>query len=1015
MSISRFAIEKPLHTWLLMLLCFLGGLWGLNSVGRLEDPAFTIKQAIIFTPYPGATALEVEKEVTEVIESATQQLSQLDEVTSKSMPGMSEVTVEMKSTFDGTEMPQIWDELRRKINDVQADLPQGAKPSIVNDDFGDVYGLFYAVTAPDFTDAQKRHLATFLRRELLTVPGVAKVTTAGEPTETIYVEISNKRLASLGIPIEQVISTLNDENTVIDAGSLRLDDQRVRFNVEPSLSSVDAISNVRIGVPGTTEQISIIDIADVKRVPTELPDHLTRFNGERSFTLAIAGVGDANIVEVGQAVEDKLSQIKPRIPLGATLHPIYEQHKVVDQSIDDFMVNLASSVAIVIGVLCLFMGWRMGVVVGVTLFLTVMGTVFFMGVFDIEMERISLGALIIAMGMLVDNAIVIAEGMLINLEKGMGVRASADDAAGRTQIPLLGATVIGIMAFAGIGLSPDATGEFLFSLFAVIGISLILSWILAITVTPLLGSYLLKEEAKEHMGEDVYGGRIYRFYKRLLKTSLRLRFITISALFAITIACFYGFGFVKQSFFPDSNTPLFFVNYTLPQGTDIHATYRDISEMEAAFLEQDEVVSVASFVGRGASRFMLTYAPEQANTAYGQLIIRTSNRAEIDPLIARMMPKLTAAFPNGLLRSERLVFGPGGGAKIEARFSGEDPAVLRGIAQQVENIFHQSPALKDIRHDWRQRELVLTPQIQTDRARMAGVNRADVAQTLAYASTGVQAGTYRERDQKIPIIARAPADERGSVDQLKDRLIWSTSASAFIPMSQIATGFTPQMQEVLIRRRDRVRTLTVQADPVGDMTPASALSTVRHKVEAIDLPQGYRLEWGGEYESSKEANESLGGQLPIAFLTMLIISILLFGKLRQPLVIWLVVPMAICGVCIGLLVTGLPFSFTALLGLLSLSGMLMKNAIVLVDEIDQQRNEQESYMSALIDGSVSRLRPVFLAAVTTILGMLPLLSDAFFASMAVTIMGGLAFATILTLVAVPVFYDTFFNFKRQRS
>lgn len=1014
MQIARTAIDRPIYTWIVILFCLFGGIWGLSSVGRLEDPAFTLKSAIVVTQYPGATAEEVEQEVTEVLESAVQQMSQLDFVTSKSMPGVSELQVEIKSTYDGEEIPQIWDELRRKVGDAQSNLPQGAGPSMVNDDFGDVFGLFYAITAPGFSDADKRSISSFLRRELLTVPGVAKVTTAGEPTETIYLEISNEKLTRFGIPIEQVVNTIQSENAVEQAGAVRIGDKRVRISLQPSFDSVAAIEALRVGQPGTTEQISLLDIATIVRAPTEVPDHIIHFNGEDAFTLAVAGVADTNIVEVGQAVDAKLAELAPRIPLGVEISPIYQQHEVVEKAISDFMVNLVMSVAIVIGVLCLFMGWRMGIVVGVTLLLTVLGTVMFMAIFSIEMERISLGALIIAMGMLVDNAIVIAEGMLINMQRGMSAREGAGDAASRTQIPLLGATVIGIMAFAGIGLSPDATGEFLFSLFAVIGISLLLSWVLAITVTPLFGHYLLKAGSGD-ADADPYKGAIYGGYRGLLRGALRAKAVTIVALIALTGASFYGFGMVRQQFFPDSNTPIFYVNYTLPQGADIRATERDMGEIEKIILEKPGVKAVSTFVGRGASRFMLTYAPEQPNPAYGQFIVEMEERGQIDALAADLRDELGVAFPQAEIRTERLVFGPGGGAKIEARFSGNDPAELRRLADEAITVMKESGALIDIRQNWRQRELVLAPRLNEERARISGVGRGDVAQTLAFATTGIRSGTYREGDEVIPIVARPPADERLDVTRLEDRLIWSSGQMAFVPITQIVESFDTEPQEVLIRRRDRVRTLTVQADPAGDLTAVDAHNAVRARIEAIPLQTGYHLEWGGEYENSGEAQESLGRQLPLSFLVMLVISVLLFGRLRQPLIIWLVVPMAVCGVVAGLLFTGLPFTFTALLGLLSLSGMLMKNGIVLVEEIDAQIATGMPRDKALVDASVSRLRPVFLAAVTTVLGMLPLLSDAFFASMAVTIMGGLAFATVLTMIAVPVLYASFFRIRLARE
>jgi multidrug efflux pump subunit AcrB len=1010
MDIARASIDKPVNTWLIILSCLLGGWWGLSGIGRLEDPAFTIKMALVITPYPGATAAQVEEEITEPLESAIQQLPQLKRLTSRSRPGESIIKVEIQNKYDGETMPQVWDELRRKVGDAQSGLPAGAVRSVVYDDYGDVFGIFYAVTAPDFSDAEIRELSRFLRRELLTVPNVAKVSSAGEPGEVIYVEISEQRLVSLGIPLEAVLNSLQSENRMQSGGAITVDGRRIRISAEPGFDSVASIESLRIGRPGSTEQISLIDVATVYRGTTDTPDHLIIHNGERAFTLAVAGLQSANIVEVGKAVSAHLERLKDSIPLGVSIQPIYEQHVVVDQAINSFLVSLVLSVVIVIGVLCLTMGWRVGVVVGATLLLTVLGTVFFMRIFSIEMERISLGALIIAMGMLVDNAIVIAEGMLIGIQRGQKARDAASDSTRRTQMPLLGATVIGIMAFSGIGLSPDITGEFLFSLFAVICISLLLSWLLAITVTPLMGHYLFDGHQYQE-GEDPYSHSIYLKYRALLVKVLQYRGRTIAVLVMITVLSVVGFGFLRHAFFPPSNTPMFYLNVLLRQGSDIQETARRLEAMDVLLREHPEIETVTGFVGQGASRFMLTYEPELPNPAYGQLIVRVADRDSIDALISDLRDTLPKQFPDVEIYPQRLMFGPGGGAKIEARFKGADPVVLRRLGEQARQVFAQSGVVGDIRVDWRQQEMVIIPHYDEERGRIAGVGRSEVTTSSLFATTGIRAGVYRERDSQIPIVVRPPQEERGSVGRLSDRQMWSSAEQSYVPVSQVVSGFEVSTEEALIHRRNRVRALKVQADPLADLTADQALRRLRGPVEAIVLPPGYVLEWGGEFEGASEAQASLAQQVPIGFLIMLVISILLFGSVRQPLVIWLIVPMSICGVSIGLLLTGQSFTFMALLGFLSLSGMLMKNAIVLIDEVDAQAAEGKPLPEALVDASVSRLRPVFLAAFTTILGMIPLIWDAFFASMAITIMAGLAFATVLTMVAAPVLYALLFRIR----
>ena len=1009
MDIARGSINRPLYTWIIMLAALLGGIWGFLNLGRLEDPAFTIKSAVIATQYPGANSEQVAREVSEPLESAIQKMGEVKLITSVNQPGFSLIEVEMQDTFDGTELPAIWTKLRAEVRDAARALPEGVSQPVVNDGFGDVFGLFYAVTAQGYTDAERHDLATYLRRELLTVDGVADVEIAGLPQEAIFVEPTLAVSVNQNVPIDAVSSALASSNSVRSAGSLDAGPAETLIRAPEGSDSVSEIQGLAIGWQG--EVVNVIDMADVHRGRIDNPDLIIRFDGVEAFTLGIAGLATENIVEVGKNVDAKLAALDSQIPYGVDLKPIYQQHVVVEQASNDFLVNLAMSVSIVVIVLALFMGWRAAVVVGTTLLLTVVGTLFFMNMFSIEMERISLGALIIAMGMLVDNAIVVAEGMQIAMLRGKSSREAAHDAASKTQIPLLGATVIGIMAFAGIGLSPDATGEFLFSLFAVIAISLLLSWFLALTATPLLGHYFFKQ-GKEG-DSDAYGGILFRTYGAILRASLKLRWIVVAGLIAVTVVCFIGFGQVRQQFFPDSNTPLFFVHYKLPQGTSIQTTSEHLKVFEDWLTEREDVVSVASFTGQGATRFMLTYSAEKPNPSYGHLIIRTENLDAIPLLQAELEEFGQAKFPEGEFRTKRLVFGPGGGDPIQVRFSGPDPRILRSLGEEaIRRLEAASPNVLLPRHNWREQEPVLKPVYATDRAQTAGVTRENIADALKFSTDGLQMGVFRERDRLIPIVVRrAPEDSYNIYDQV----VFSSSAGKFLPLEQMIDGIDVEVENTLVHRRDRLPTLTVGADIPPDMTAATVFAEVQETIEAMQIPPGYLMEWGGEHESSGDANESLGKQLPVTLLIMVLISVLLFNAIRQPVIIWLLVPMSVNGVVIGLLGTGFPFTFTALLGLLSLSGMLIKNGIVLVEEIDLVRETGKPLREAIVEASVSRLRPVMLAAVTTILGMAPLLTDAFFVSMAITIMGGLAFATVLTLVAAPVFYLIFFRGVERRE
>ncbi|WP_068113722.1 efflux RND transporter permease subunit [Tropicimonas marinistellae] len=1008
MTIARASIERPIYSWLIILGCLLGGIWGFNSIGRLEDPAFTIKNAVIITTYPGATAEQVATEVSEPIESEIQKMGEVDTITSMNRPGYSLIEVEMKSSYDGDELPQIWTDMRNRVAD--ATLPDGVNAPYVNDSFGDVFGIFYAITAPGFSDAERHELATFLRRELLAVEGVADVDVSGLPEEAVFVEPDMSRATNQNISPSALAAAIAGADSVSDSGAVDHLPSRTIIQRPRGDDTVSAIAGLTVGVGG--EVINLFDLADVYRGRQDNPSIIIRQNGTDAFTLGIAGLSTENIVNVGKRVDARLAELDGEIPFGVEMSPIYQQHVVVEEASNAFLINLSMSVGIVVAVLAVAMGWRAAVVVGTTLLLTVVGTVFFMDLFTIEMERISLGALIIAMGMLVDNAIVVAEGMQVAMLHGKNGREAADEATRKTQIPLLGATVIGIMAFAGIGTSPDATGEFLFSLFAVIGISLMLSWILAVTVTPYLGNALFRE--LDEGAHDAYGGPLFRLFGWTLGLALRMRWLVVVGLIALTAVCFNAFAKLPQQFFPDSNTPLFFVHYKLPQGASIEATSDEMARIEDWLSHRDDVVSYTTFVGQGATRFMLTYQAENANPTYGHMIVRTESLDQIPALKADLDAFGAEVLPAGEFRTKRLIFGPGGGDPIELRISGNDPQVLRELASDAAKVMEDaSDHITSVRTNWRELELVLRPIYSTDRAQSAGITRDDISGILQYATDGFRAGTYRENDRLIPIIVR---QGEGANLTLMDQVVYSSAATTFVPIEQVIDGFEFIPENTLVHRRDRQLTITIGADITDDVTAATVHDEIRAAVEAMELPIGYQMAWGGEHENSAKAQAALGKQLPMSFLIMVLISIVLFNALRQPLIIWLLVPMSVNGVVIGLGATGLPFSFTALLGLLSLSGMLIKNGIVLVEEIDLLRSEGMELKPAIIRASTSRLRPVVLAAATTILGMIPLLTDAFFVSMAVTIMGGLAFATVLTLVAAPVLYYIFFrNQERLES
>jgi multidrug efflux pump subunit AcrB len=1006
MDIAGIAIQKKTVTIVLTAAMAVGGIVSFLGLGQLEDPEFTIFTAIVQTSYDGASPEEVELEVTDRLETAIQTMGQVEHVTSISKAGLSIIIVDLWSHTDQDLIPQAWDELRRKVGDAQSSLPPGAGPSLVNDDWGDVYGALFAITGEGYSLAEIEEYVKVLRRELLLVEGVASIELWGVQTEAVHVEMSRATITQLGISPQQVFATLSDQGAVIPDGRLQVDDQYIRIAATGSFSSIEAMGDLLIRGVGDS-MIRLADVATIRRGYFEPPRDLLLFDGRPAIALGASTVEGGNVVDTGRAVLERLEQLEDQRPVGMEMHRIYFQADAVTQAVNGFLVNLAQALVIVIGLLMLFMGLRSGLLIGAILLLDILGTFIFMSVAEISLQRISLGALIIALGMLVDNAIVVTEGILVRLERGMDRQQAARQSVRETMWPLLGATAVAILAFASISVSDDASGEFLSSLFQVVAASLMLSWVLAVTVTPLFGVMFLKAFSADQ-AKDPYDRPFFRTYRRFLADAMRRRWLTIAILTAMLFSSVYGFGFVKQSFFPESGQPQFYVDFWRPEGTHIQRTAENLEQVSEWLLSQDEVVSVAAFVGRGGSRFMLTYQPEQPNAAYGQLLITVTDAAWIDDLRGRTQDYLTEAFPDAEAQVHRFVFGPGGGAKIEARLKGDDPDVLRRLSREVQAVFRADPNTKDVRDDWRQRVPVVRPRFAEAEARQAGVSRTDLATSLQVSTSGTVAGVYREDDTLLPIVFRLPKSERSTPDDLTSAQVWSSATGRSVPIMQVVSDMTPEWEDAIIRRYDRRRTITVKADPATGVADP-VFQRLRPQVEALALPPGYVLEWGGEYESSTDANRMLMASVPLFFTLMVLIVVALFNTTRQPIIVFATVPLAIIGVTAGLLVTGQPFGFVALLGFLSLSGMLIKNSVVLLDQVDLNLTEGMAPWSAVLEAGVSRLRPVSMAAMTTVLGMTPLVFDIFWRGMAVTIMAGLSFATVLTLIVVPVLYAVFYR------
>jgi len=1044
MNIAELSIRKSVVTWTFTVLLVVVGIQSYQALPRLEDPEFAIKDAVVTTPYPGASAEEVAEEVTSVIEKACQELGQLKRVETFSYRDYSVVKVKIQDKYDKTALPQIWDELRRKVNDYQSKLPPGAGPSIVNDDYGDVYGAYLAIHGEGYTYAELWDYADLLQRELLLVRDVKRVVVIGKQREVVWVEMSRAKMAQFAIPPEAVYAALAAKNVAVSAGRLELGVEYVPIVPTGEFRSEQQFGDLLVG-EGGGRLVYLRDIATIRRGYEDPPNTILRHGGQPAIGLGISTVQGGNVVKMGEALSKRLAELESQAPLGMEVGVITLQSDLVTESIRSFVVNLLEAVAIVVVVLLIFMGLRSGLIIGAVLFLTICGTFIFMKMWGVILERISLGALIIALGMLVDNAIVVADGMKVRMQAGKNALDAAREVVGQTAMPLLGATVVAVLAFASIGTSKDSTGEFCRSLFQVILISLMLSWVTAVTVTPLLCKSFLMGKKKsadaDKPAKDPYDTKFYRAYRTFLTACLRARWVTAGVVAAVFAASLWGFGFVKQSFFPDSTRAQFFVQFYFPEGTHITETERRLEEVEEYLRGLEGVEQLSTVVGGGHLRFLLTYAPERPSSNFGEVLATVDDYRRIRGLVERCQPELETKFPDAIVNVRMFLLGPGEGGKIQLRVSGPDVHEVRKLAHLAEGIMRDDPGTQAVRNESTQPVKVVRPVLAETQASRAGVERPDVANAVKAAFSGLQTGLYREAEELLPILARSPETERVDVDNLRNVQVWSPVASRMIPIQQVVSGFETVWEEAIVMRWNRTTTMRLHCDPRSEL-PSEVFARIKPKIEqalgvdaaavigrtpdewdAATIPvrdadilplagrPGYFMAWGGQAEDSARANASLAATIPIFVGMMVLIVIILFNSIRQPLVIWLCVPLALIGVTAGLLVARQPFGFMALLGLLSLSGMLIKNAIVLVDEINVNTAQGLPLHEAIVTSGVSRVMPVSMAALTTILGMLPLVQDAFFVSMAVTIMAGLGVATVLTLIVVPVFYAIVFRVR----
>lgn len=1010
MNLAALSIEKRAIAYFGILLILAGGTFCYFQLGQLEDPEFSVKTAVITTTYPGASAEQVELEITDRIETKLQEMVELKNVYSNSRPGLSIIKVDIKSNYWSDRLPQAWDVLRKKVADVEPTLPPGAGKPKVGDDFGYVFGFLLAVSSDGYSYAELERCVKDMRKELSVVPGVARVDLWGVQERRIYIDVSTSQLTELGLTAEQMMQTLQSQNLVVDAGRVDYLTQRIRVAPTGEFQSPEDIGDLAITSAGAQrdEIVRIRDFAAVSFGYADPPGQLLRHNGRQAIALALAPGAGQNVVQVGQAIDRRIAELVADLPVGIGVDRISWQSDQVSESIRAFMISLLEAVAIVLALLAVTMGLRAGVIIGISgLVFPILGTFIVMAIAGIDLHRISLGALIIAMGMMVDNAIVVTDGIMIRISQGMDRKQAAIEAASGPAWPLLGATVVACMAFYPIFASSYDTGEYAGSLFTVVAISLLLSWVFCETAAPLLCIALLPSPKPGQAVAAPYQGTFYQRFRQLLSLAIRYRVLFLASMVGLLVVSILGFRFVPKLYFPDSSRLQIMIDYWAPEGTRIQETSTNLEKIEKYLQGHPAVASTSAFIGKGPPRFYLPVSAEDPYTSYAQVIVNTKTLSGVNQLVAETEAWVRTNVPEAMVRVRKYAVGAFDDWKIEARFSGPakaDPATLRRLAEEGAKILRESPYAKEVRTNWREKVLALAPLYDQERGRWARVSREDLARTTRRASDGVVVGQYRQEDDLIPIVARNTEQERRRAATSLEELQITPGLSTYaVPVSQVVDGIGVPWEDPIIWRWDRRRAITVQCSPNG-VTAPTLRNAVLSKFQEIELPPGYRLDWDGEYWSAKQSQEALTPGIVPAVVIMLFILVALFNGFRPMLICILVIPFVMIGITSGLLITGTPFGFIALLGAMSLSGMMIKNVVVLLDEVNANLSKGHAPYDAVVEAAVTRLSPVVNAAGTTVLGVLPMLQDVFWVALAVTIFFGLIVGTMLTMVVGPTLY-----------
>lgn len=1008
MKLVKYFLSKKPVTILLLVLVLAGGLLAYVKMGKLEDAPFTIKQALVLTPYPGASPSEVQSQVTDVLEESIQALGELYYLKTENRAGLSKITVYVKKETRADEMQQLWDKLRRKVSDVQSKLPEGAGPSVVNDDFGDVLGVFYGLTGSGHSYRELEDEAKLIKNEILKVKDVAKVEIYGTQTPTIDISVSPSVMARSGITMADIARAFEAQNKVVDAGGIDVGSNRLRIESTGNFYSLDDIRNLTI-VSRTGEHFRLADITRIEESYQTPASNLMRINGQPAVGIAISTVPTGNVVDMAAAVKESLQQMSGSMPEGFELVTLYDQGYESAVANQGFILNLIISVLTVVAILLFFIGFKNGLLIGSGLVFSIFATLIVMLCTDIALQRMSLAAIIIAMGMLVDNAIVVSDSALVNMQRGMRKRVAIMRACSSTALPLLAATVIAILTFLPIYFSPHITGELLSSLVIVIGVSLMFSWVFALTQTPFFIQEFVRRPRPEELKSALFDGKYYNMFRRSLRWGIKHRYATIACMVLLLVLSAWSFKFIPKVFVPALDKQYFTVDVWLPEGSNIDETGKLAEEMAEYIRTHGEAEMVSTFIGRTPPRYYLSNVAFGPQSNYTQLLVKCHTSEESRRLNAALQDSIRLKFPGPLIKVNKFELSPLTEAVIEARFLGPDPAVLDSLVGQAIEIMRRNPKVADARNEWGNMALMLRPVYDPVKAGELGITKAQMMQSVKSISDGVPVGIYRDNEKKVPVLLKSERYDITDAASLGNFSVWNGERSA--PLSQVTERIETTWEFPQMRTYNRQLSMAAMCGVKPGHTMAEVHGEIRSEIEAMPLPPGYTFFWDSQYKDQGEAMEAIAKYFPLAFLMLIVILVALFGNFRQPIIILCILPLSLIGVAVGMLLTGFDFGFFPIAGWLGLLGMIIKNVIVLIDEINIQRREGVPAYTAVIESTVSRTRPVLMAATTTILGMVPLLFDIAFGGMAATIIFGLTFATLLTLFVTPALYILFYRIK----